>query len=279
MPQLFVGTSPLPHRFERYWGAMNAVELLDAARTPIRLRVLRRLRRTAGEGFAFCLPVWHWLVEDPLDIDEAPPLDLPVREIGRLRETASNARLFEEVRLQIEALRPRWVSVRTPSSFTPTEENRAALVAFFRERLVPLGVTPVWEARGLWTRDEVRELARDAGGLAMLDPFADFEFPPVGEGEALYAIHQPRGRRMFSREDYEDLVSFVQAHEGDVTVFFRGPDREQNAAVMRRTHPEEVFESDPDGWTAQGPQTGTAALWTDGEDGDEEEGDEGDEEA
>jgi uncharacterized protein YecE (DUF72 family) len=245
MTLIRIGTGPLPFRFDRYFSTFGAVEMLDAGREPIRLKVLRRLKQRAPEGFVWTLAAWHWLTDDPLDAREAPPFDLSARDIGFFRDTPANARLWEEVRLQVEALQPTFLLFRTPSSFTPTETNRDAMRAFHERWLKALPCRIIWEARGIWTLDETRAFCDELGWIAAVDPYADFELPPIPSAETWYYLNGPRGKREFSQDDFEDLVDFISGHTEPVNLVFRGPDRERNALALQRRFPEGEVEHIP----------------------------------
>jgi uncharacterized protein YecE (DUF72 family) len=272
MTRIRIGTGPLPFRFDRYFSNFDCVELLDASREPIRLKVLRKLRQRASADFAWSLSAWHWLTDDPLDIRVEVPFGLDRKQVGFFQITEANARLFEEVKLEVEAVQPRFLHFRTPSSFTPTEGNRAAMKAFHERFLADLNVTPVWEARGVWTLDECREVVTPLGWLVASDPYADFKFPDPVAGPGYYFVNGPRGKREFSTEDMEELADFIAGHEEDVVFVFRGPDRERNAVALRRLFPEGIAEFVP--WEAKVPlldDDGEYAEYDDDDDIEEEE--------
>jgi uncharacterized protein YecE (DUF72 family) len=245
MHRIRIAVGPLPPRFESYLRGAPAVELLDAAQKPIRRRVLRKLRRIAGDEFTFSLSAPDVLMQDPLDIAaDSVPEGCSPRDAGFLRDTPTNNLIFAEFAKEIEALSADFVHFRSPSAFAPSPQNRANLVAFAKDKLAPLGRQVVWEPRGLWTLDEARELAEELGWIIAVDPFVDFEFPmPSATASSAYIVlHAPRGKRMFSIEDFDEVADYIRAHDHDVFVTFRGPDRHRNAAAFKRIFEDGTFE-------------------------------------
>jgi hypothetical protein len=243
MPRIFIAVGPLPPRFEPYLAKAGAVELLDAGRNPIRRKVLRRLRTLAAPGFQFSLSAPDALMGDPLDMEAPLPEGMFRRDAGFFRDTETNRFIFREFVKEIEALKADFVHFRTPSAFGPSETNRAALTRFATEWLKDVPTQPVWEPRGLWQLDEARELVEPLGWIVSVDPFGDFEFPmPSAVGPTYMVLHAPRGRRMFSVEDFEEVADYVRAHEHDIFVTFRGPERHRNATAFARSFPEGTFE-------------------------------------
>lgn len=245
MHTIRIAVGPLPPRFENYLRGAPAVELLDAAQKPIRRRVLRKLRTIAGPDFVFSLSAPDVLMQDPLDIvAESVPEGCNPRDAGFLRDTPTNNQIFDEFAKEVDALNADFIHLRSPSAFAPSPQNKAALIAFATEKLAPLNRQVVWEPRGLWTLDEARELAEPLGWIVAVDPFVDFEFPMPSDSApgAYIVLHAPRGKRMFSIEDFEEVADYIRAHDHDVFVTFRGPDRHRNAAAFKRIFEDGTFE-------------------------------------
>jgi uncharacterized protein YecE (DUF72 family) len=114
------------------------------------------------------------------------------------------------------ALRSQIILFQCPASFVPSEENKANLRAFFGEirGASPPGKTResftcVWEPRGAWKAEEVRDLCNDLGLVHGVDPF---EHEATTTGLGYFRLHGRGGYRYhYTLSDFKALLEKVQS--------------------------------------------------------------------
>ncbi len=113
------------------------------------------------------------------------------------------------------ALGCRFILFQCPARFAPTRENKDNLKAFFREiarasrgSQVDEGFRYVWEPRGAWKAEEVRELCEELDLVRGVDPFQQ---GPVTEGPGYFRLHGRTGYRYhYSDEDLHQLLGLAR---------------------------------------------------------------------
>lgn len=237
MPEIRIGVSPVPPHRRRYFETFSFGEIAQTWADPVRPSRLRSLRRTAGPEFEFVFAAWRWLTLDPLDTRGPTPLGLPRRELGLLQPTDANRTLWGLVAQQQRALGAHGVLLKTPSSFGPSQHNRAQMVRFLDEIVRAGGASApkvIWEPRGIWEYDDALEFAQSCGVLLATDPFADAAFPDPLPADAYYMLTGPQGQARFRDDDLHRLVEFCDEHDGTVTLAVHGADRERIAQRILR---------------------------------------------
>lgn len=232
---LFIGCGPLPPKRDKYFERFNCAELSEAMFQPIRYKTLRGWNAERPDGFDYVLGAHRWIGIEPLDEKGAPPIEgFEKRDFGLFASTDANRALWQETAAQAEALGANAVIIRTPPGFSPSEINRSNLRSFLADVVGEVPYEFVWEARGLWTREQRQELAAELGITLALDPYDEPTLPDPPEGPAYYTVTAPNGRVRFSQEDFFDLAEFLNDHEHNTRVIFRGPEREWNAGHLMK---------------------------------------------
>lgn len=230
---LYIGCGPIPPRRGPYFERFSCAELSETMFKPIRYKTLRGWNAERPDGFDYVLGVHRWIGLEPLDEREPPPLDdFAKKEFGLFADTDANRALWAETAAQAEALAANAVIIRTPPGFSPSAQNRDNLGRFLRDVVGDVPYDFVWEARGLWTPADRADLATELGITAVVDPYDESAFPEVPSAASYYTVTAPNGRVRFSREDFFELAEFLNEHENDVRVIFRGPEREWNAGHL-----------------------------------------------
>lgn len=240
MQRLAFGCGPIPTRRKNYFEQHTALEISETYTSLVSGDTLHSWRKEAGAAFSMILVAHRYLSFDPEDALVAGPLDHPASEHGFLRPTDANRALWSAVDAQARAVHANMVQLRTPATFTPTRKNLANLETFRKEIIGDVPYQIGWEARGLWDEEELAELSEQLNLSILSDPYVPFRFEPAPEGDVVYTLKQPRGRRNFDREDIVELVDYFEDHPGGVTAIFRGGERERNAyafaAEVRRRY-------------------------------------------
>lgn len=190
---------------------------------------LHAWRKEAGRDFHMILDANRWLTLDPMDERGETPFGDPLGEVGFLKVTEANRKIWEAVASQSRALHANVVLLRTPASFTPSRQNIENLTRFRKEIIGEVPYQIAWEPRGMWEAEEVDELAAEVGLIVARDPWSEFEFLDPPESDVIYTLTHPRGRRNFDRDDVAEFIEYLEEHSGHVSVIFRGSERKRNA--------------------------------------------------
>lgn len=223
------GCGPIPTSRKGYFENHNALEVMESYHDLISGDALHAWRKEAGRDCVMVLDANRWLTLDPMDERSEGPEGLPLNELGMLRVTDANRTIWQRVDAQARALHANIVLLRTPASFTPSSENRKNLERFRREVIGTVPYEVAWEARGLWDAEEVDEIAAANDLIVARDPYSEFELLDPPAANVIYILTQPRGRRNFDRDDFTEFLDYLEEHEGEVTVIFRGAERKRNA--------------------------------------------------
>lgn len=116
-----------------------------------------------------------------------------------------------------DCLQAEQVLLRTPSSFRPTAENRAALTTFFAERAKTLAVA--WWADGLWESapEMFLETCAAAGLRPVIDPLAWDEDAPFPESDPFYWRLSGRiGSGRYTDYDFDQLLDRADGRTGTI---------------------------------------------------------------
>ena len=122
------------------------------------------------------------------------------------------------------ALSCRCVLFQCPARFGPTPTNKGNLRNFFREikpdLLSSSGtglLTCVWEPRGEWEAEEVRELCEELGLVHGVDPFHQ---SPLAGSFSYFRLHGRTGYRYrYSDQDLELLREMAGKHAACYVLF------------------------------------------------------------
>ncbi|MCA9528397.1 MAG: DUF72 domain-containing protein [Myxococcales bacterium] len=162
----------------------------------------------------------RWRKEVPAEARFVPRVPDAVALAGFVGDEAAAG--WERTRAIASRLRAELVLLRTPSTFRPTAENRAAMKAFFADRAGdPFQVA--WWADGLWeSQPEARDEVADAAGLIpVVDPLALDDDEPLPAGAQFYWRLLGRlglsGR--YSDHDLYKLLELAQGRDSGVIVF------------------------------------------------------------
>ncbi len=158
-----------------YFRQFPVVEVQQTFYDPPSDAVLARWRAEAPPEFEFTMKAWqvitHLSTSRTYRRLRSPLSDAQRAEVGgfRVNDTVMFGwkRTLECARL----LRATAILFQCPASFRATDENIAALREFFATVGTPADMRFMWEPRGPWPDDIVRELCVDLGLIHAVDPF------------------------------------------------------------------------------------------------------------
>ena len=176
-----------------YFRRYRVVEVQQTFYDPPRDAVMARWRRQAPRRFEFTLKAWQLITHEaasPTYRRMRSPM--PAGPVGAFRlndaTRAAWSRTLECARL----LRATAILFQCPASFRPTDENAERMRAFLGAVERPEGVRLLWEPRGAWPSDLVRELCSQLELVHVVDPFVNETVTPE---QTYFRLHGVTGAR------------------------------------------------------------------------------------
>lgn len=207
MAPLLVGCCGWPEARARYFKIFPVVELQDTFYQPPSVTLAEKWRREAPPDFRFTMKAWQ-LITHPPTSPTYRRLKRPVPEsareaYGAFRATAEVWEAWEQTARVAKALRAEAIVFQCPASFRPSPANLANLEAFFA-RLGAQEFLLVWEPRGDWPPELIRDTCRKFDLVHCVDPF---QAEPL-HGRVLYLRLHGRGgyRYRYSDAELEELA-------------------------------------------------------------------------
>lgn len=221
--QLLIGTTGF-HGPRRRFPAdrLGLVELEESFESSIKPDTL------AGWRDELTHPV-RWIVRGHRDITFPRP---GRSDLGHFRDTEQVRDAWARTVQITRTLDTAAVLLRTPPSFTPTQEHRSAMAAFLERGKASLGdTTIVWEPRGIWDEEEVLELCLEHNLVAACDPLRS----PPGPGPVAFCRLLGRGgsRNRYDQDDLLDILSVI-GERNSAMVVFDHPRAVKDALAMTR---------------------------------------------
>jgi uncharacterized protein YecE (DUF72 family) len=208
-----VGCCGFPLSLRRYAEEFSVVEVQQTFYQPPMPGTLEKWRAAVPAGFEFTLKAWQLITHEA-----SSPTYRRLREelSSQQRREAGAFRLNTTVmsawRRALECARTlgsRSILFQCPARFAPTPTNKTNVRDFFRE-IKPEPLTCVWEPRGKWQAEEVRELCHELGLVHGVDPFQQI---PVAGPFGYFRLHGRTGYRYrYSDQDLEQLREMAGKH-------------------------------------------------------------------
>ena len=198
-PRLHFGLPRLKGRLPEYAKSFGLLEV-PCEPAPPTAKHLGRMKREAPEGFQFVV--------------------VAGRALAELASSEPDAALIEATRRAAQALEARFLLLRTPASAGPSSRTRARL-ARLSEALAGAAQSIAWEPRGMWTDEEVVEIAGQHG-LTLVRDVAEHDAP---EGPVVYTrlLALGRNQRLGSGAIERMSERLVGAEEAYVVIEGDGP--------------------------------------------------------
>jgi uncharacterized protein YecE (DUF72 family) len=192
---------------EAYYARYPVVEVQQTFYRPPRLETLGRWRRQAPPPFEFTLKAWQLVTHDgdsPTYRRLGRPLTAQERaEAGSFRDTPTVRGAWRTSLACAAALRARQMLLQCPARFRPTDENAGRMRELLRAADRG-GLRLLWEPRGRWPPDLVRELCQDLDLVHVVDPFDGETVTPE---RVYYRLHgRGSSRYVYTEEDLARLA-------------------------------------------------------------------------
>jgi len=207
-----IGCAGFSMRLSKYFERFNVVEVQESFYDPPTERTLAKWRRTAPDGFAFTMRAWQ-LITHPASYSGyrriRRPWEKEARDrFGLFKPTEQTRWAWEIVRRSAEILDAKAIVFHTPSSFTPTRENRENFARFFGS--VERGsYCLAWEPEGMWEDEEIKALCREFGLITAIDPLISKSSP----GDIFYfrIKEKTRSRGAHGEDDFLQIQGRAEA--------------------------------------------------------------------
>ncbi len=205
---------------KKYFEQFGAVEIQKTFYQPASLAGIEKLRSQAPEDFEFALKAWQLITHEP----SSPTYrrlsrPVPKSKKGSYGSFKPTSEVFDAWRTTseiAEALRARIIVFQCPASFRPTSENKANMRRFF-ENIERRAYIFVWEPRGKWSGDEIREICEQLDLIHCVDPIKS---QPVWGELKYFRLHGKTGYRYkYTDEELKELRSRIEK-ESDCYVMF-----------------------------------------------------------
>jgi uncharacterized protein YecE (DUF72 family) len=158
-----------------YARSFPVVEVQQTFYQPSAEPVMRRWRASTPADLGFTIKAWQLIThtaKSPTYRRLKRPLTPREREeAGAFRESAIVDEGWRVTAQCAQTLGASAILFQCPASFRATPENVSAMREFFRVVERPEGVRFMWEPRGPWPDELIRELCVDLGLVHAVDPF------------------------------------------------------------------------------------------------------------
>ena len=158
-----------------YLETFPVVEIQHTFYEPPPATTMARWRDQASPGFEFTIKAWQVITHRGTSSTyrkvKTPLTEKQKLECGAFQVNDTTRAAWERTREAARTLRATAILFQCPASFKPLPENVANMRALFAAIDRPTNVRFLWEPRGAWPDDLVRELCVDLGLTHVVDPF------------------------------------------------------------------------------------------------------------
>lgn len=218
-----------------YLTQFSVVEVQQTFYQPPQISTLERWRAEAPADFEFTLKAWMLITHEA----RSPTYRRLKRELseeereqcGAFRPTPIVMEAWKVTLACAEALAARRLLFQCPASFKPTKENIKNLRRFFTKIKRPPELQFLWEPRGGWADDTVRELCRELDLTHVVDPFAARTVTPE---RCYFRLHGRTGfRYVYEDDELEELYAMLPKNETSYVLFNNVRMREDAARFQK----------------------------------------------
>ncbi len=211
------------------------VEVQQTFYQPPQVKTLENWRASAPADFEFTLKAWMLITHEA----RSPTYRRLKRELsekerdgcGSFRPTPIVMDAWDVTLKCVKALAARRLLFQCPASFKPTKENIKNMRAFFAKIERPPELQLLWEPRGGWPDNTVRELCRELDLTHVVDPFAVRTVTPE---RCYFRLHGRTGfRYVYEDEELEELYGMLPKDKTSYVLFNNVRMREDAARFQK----------------------------------------------
>ena len=219
-----------------YVRRFRVVEVQQTFYDPPPLPTIAKWRAQAPAEFEFTMKAWqvitHFGTSSTYRRLRRPMTDVERSEAGGFRLNDTTVAAWATTLEAMRALRATSILFQCPASFRATEDNVAAMRAFFAAIERPPGVRLLWEPRGPWPDDLTLSLCRELGLVHAVDPFIRPSLTP----ELLYwRLHGNRSHYAnYTDDELRQIIAWLPADPNiEVYVLFNNIPRVKDLKRFR----------------------------------------------
>ncbi len=209
-----VGTCGFPAQKEKLFSELDAIEIQQTFYHPPEAQTLKKWKEEAKGMVEFTLKAWQLITHLPssptykkLKGELKEKISKISDKLGFFKNTKEVFRAYEKTLESCEAVGGKVIIFQSPSSFRENEENIRNMRNFFKNAYRPKGITFVWEPRGRWNTEILKEISKDCEILIGGDPLGGGYLM----GEVFYLrLHGIGGfRYKFKEEDFRKISEII----------------------------------------------------------------------
>lgn len=214
MTEVRVGLCGFTIGAAQYYRRFSVLEVQQTFYDPPADETLRRWRDAAPPDFEFTMKAWqvitHLGTSRTYRRLRSPFSDAARSEAGGFRLNDTTRRAYDRTLGCREILRATALLFQCPPSFRPTDQNVEAMREFFARVDRPSGVRYLWEPRGKWPDETIRDVCRDCRLIHAVDPFVRPSLTP----ELTYWRLHGNGSHyaVYKDEELEELLDWLPPH-------------------------------------------------------------------
>ena len=205
---------------EKYFARFSVVEIQQTFYQLPKLETARRWREEAPSGFEYTMKVWQLITHEPSSPTyrrlKEPVPDVARNNYGAFKDTPEVWQAWERTAEFARALGARILVFQCPASFRPTDENVSNFRNFFRKAERDDFVF-VWEPRGAWSEELVKDLCAELDLVHCVDPL---KAASVAGELVYYRLHGRTGYRyVHTEEDFQQIRSALREDRVNYVLF------------------------------------------------------------
>lgn len=215
-----VGCCGFPMGRGRYFSQFKVVEVQNTFYKPPQVKTAEKWRDQAPPDFEFSLKAWQLITHEPTSPTyRKAKIEIPEGEkkyYGSFKPTDRVFEAWEETKKIVHALKAKIVIFQCPASFVPSDEHKGNLKRFFQS-LEREDLLFVWEPRGKWDDEEIKELCAELNLIHGVDPFSR---PSVSGRINYFRLHGKEGYRYkYTDEDLRSLLNMCRVKSQSYSMF------------------------------------------------------------
>ncbi len=203
-----------------YAAQFPVVEVQQTFYQPPQVKTLEKWRAEVPSEFEFTLKAWQLITHERRSPTykrlKKALTEEQKDECGAFRLTDTVREAWETTAASAKALAASKVLFQCPASFTPTSINIENLRQFFT-RVERYDLQFLWEPRGEWPTQTIRQLCREFKLVHVVDPFTARTMTPEF---CYFRLHGRKGwRYVYEDDELEELAEMIDAAETAYVMF------------------------------------------------------------
>ncbi|RYD93670.1 MAG: DUF72 domain-containing protein [Sphingobacteriales bacterium] len=229
-----IGTCGFPRPKTEYAQLLSCVEVQQTFYQPPRISTLENWHRQLPPEFEFTIKAWQLITHEARSPTykrlKKPLMEEERQQAGSFKPSDVVQQAWQVTLACANALKAKTVLFQCPASFKPTRENVANLESFFsgidRQQL-----NLVWEPRGAWDRQLVKDLCQNLKLWHVVDPFTTQTVTPE---QCYFRLHGRQGwRYQYEEQELSDLLELLPENQ-PAYVFFNNIHMLQDALLFKK---------------------------------------------